>query len=144
MEVVLGLSRNMGLRPGLCLCTCVYVLAEHTKRLVAPVYGMLIIQLYICMRSGPSVCVSVCDCIWVSIWRYLLRCHDTTVENSSVDLKAQICAEPSVASCRYSHVLRREPQGVRPFFVTPLPSGRAGQGVGGQLKNPSIPPFGAG
>lgn len=140
MEVVLGLSRNMGLRPGLCLCTCVYVLAEHTKRLVAPVYGMLIIQLYDCVRSGPSVC----DCVWVSIWRYLLRCHDTTVENSPVDLKAQICTEPSVASCRYSHVLQREPQGGGRSLLPPSLQEEPGLGVGGQLKNPSIPPFGAG
>ncbi len=139
MEVVLGLSRNMGLRPGLCLCTCVYVLAEHTKCLVAPVYGMLIIQLYDCVRSGPSVCVSVCDYVWVSIWMYLLRCHDTTVENSSVDLKAQICAEPSIASCRYSHVLRREPQGGEAVLCYPPSFRKSRTGSGRTAEKPSIP-----
>ncbi len=86
-----------------------------------------------------SECLCECDYVWVSIWIYLLRCHDTTVENSSVDLKAQICAEPSIASCRYSHVLRREPQGGEAVLCYPLPSGRAGQGVGGLLKNPLSP-----
>lgn len=86
------------------------------------------------MCARVWVFVWVCACVWVSIWRYLLRCHDTTVENRSVDLKAQ----------SLSQVLPRPPKrtaGGRPFFVTPLPSGRAGTGSGRTAEKPLFSPL---
>jgi len=65
------------------------------------------------------------------------------VENWSVDLKAQIRAEPSAHSHRYSHVLRREPQGGGQSLLPPSLQEELGQGVGGQLKKPLFPPFGS-
>lgn len=113
------------------------------KRLVASVFVVLIIQLYDCVRSGLTVCVSVCLCLGLHMeiftqmsWH---NCVKLVFRSESTD--------PCWAKRCLSQVLPRPPKrtaGGRPFFVTP-PSlqEELGQGVGGQLKNPSFPPFGS-
>lgn len=91
------------------------------------------------MRSGLSVCVSVCLCLGLHMviftqmsWH---NCGKLVCRSESTD--------PCWAKRCLSQVLPRPPKrtaGGRPFFVTPLPSGRAGTGSGRTAeKNPLFP-----